>query len=260
MTTDFLDAIPLWAVFGTTVLLILVATEAGFRAGRRRSEKSYEDNEAQIISMTSAQFALLAFVLAFSFSMAANHFNERKKIVVEETNAIETAYLRTSLVAGPQGENIRALLLEYTTVRMAAGQKDKLAAVLQRSSELQAKIWHEIEQLASTGQATVYHSLLVQAVNEVFDVHQDRISAGLRNRLHATIWGALYTVLMLSMAGVGFHFGVKGARSVIPSAALALSFSMVMFLIADLDRPRSGIITSDNSSIAELYERLSQSP
>ena len=260
MIVDFLDYIPLWTMFGTTVLLILLATEVGFRAGRKRSKTAYQDNEAQIISMTSAQFALLAFILAFSFSMAANHFNDRKKIVLEETNAIETAYLRTSLVAGPQVENIRALLLEYTAVRKAAGQKDKLAAVLRESSELQAKIWYEIEQLASTGQATLYHSLLVQAVNEVFDVHQERISAGLRNRLHTTIWGVLYTVLMLSMTGVGFHFGIKGARSVMHSAALALSFSMVLFLIADLDRPRSGVITSDNSSIAELYERLSQSP
>ncbi len=77
MTVDFLDYIPLWTMFGATVLLILLATEAGFRAGRRRSKTAYQDNEAQIIAMTSAQFALLAFILAFSFSLAAGHYSDQ---------------------------------------------------------------------------------------------------------------------------------------------------------------------------------------
>jgi hypothetical protein len=38
MTTDFLDAIPLWAVLGVTVLLVLVATEAGFWAGQKHGK------------------------------------------------------------------------------------------------------------------------------------------------------------------------------------------------------------------------------
>jgi hypothetical protein len=260
MTTDFLDSIPLWAMFGATVLLVLVATEVGFWAGQLRSKKAYEHNEAQITAMTGAHLGLLAFILAFSFGMAASHYDDRKKIILAETNAIETAYLRTSLVADPQGENVRALLYEYTALRMDAGKKDRLTAVLQGSSELQKKIWHEMEQLASAGQVTPFHSLLVQAINEVFDLHEERVFVGIRNRIPATIWVALYTVLMLSMMGVGFHFGIKGARSPVPSASLALSFSMVLFLIADLDRPRSGLVTSDQSQMIELYERFNQPP
>ena len=82
-------------------------------------------------------------------------------------------------------------------------------------------------------------SLLVQSINQVLDLHEKRVSAGLRNRIPPSIWVALYVVLLLSMVGMGFHSGMKGSRSPVPSAALALSFSMVLFLIADLDRPNT---------------------
>ena len=82
---------------------------------------------------------------------------------------------------------------------------------------------------------------------------------GVGNRIPQTIWIALYAILLFSMIGMGFHSGIKGARSPIPSAALALSFSIVLFLIADLDRPRSGILRADQSMIVELSERLEQS-
>jgi len=260
MTDDFLGAIPLWAMFCGTVLLVLLATELGFWGGQRRSKTAYENNEAQITSMTGAHLGLLAFIMAFSFSVAASHFDGRKRIILTETNAIETAYLRASLVADPPGENIRTLLIDYTELRKDGVKKDTVTAILQGSSDIHTKIWHEIEQLATTEQATVYHSLLVQAVNDVFDLHEERVYLGKRMVIPAIIWIALYSVLLLSMAGVGFHFGIKGARSPVPSAALALSFSMVLFLIADLDRPRDGILTTDQSSMVELYERLNASP
>jgi hypothetical protein len=260
VTTDFLDSILLWALFGATVLIVLTATEVGFWAGQKHSKKTREHNEAQVTSMTGAHLGLLAFFIAFSFGLAAKHFDDRKSIILAEANSIETAYLRTKLVAGPQSENIRTLLLEYTALRLQAVEKDKQTAVLQGSSQLHTEIWHEIEQLVSTGQTTPIVSLLVQAINNVFDLHGERIFVGIENRIPTVIWISLYTVLTLSMGGVGFLFGLKGSRSVIPSTALALSFSMMLYLIADLDRSRSGLVISDQTPMVELYERLNQSP
>ncbi len=60
------------------------------------------------------------------------------------------------------------------------------------------------------------------------------------------------------MLGMGFHSGIKGSRSPVPSAALALSFSMVLFLIADLDRPISGLVQPDQTMMIELGERFQQ--
>ena len=131
MTTDILDSLPLWAMFCGTILMILCATEVGYWAGQRQSEKAYEHNEAQITAMTGAHLGLLAFMLAFSFSMAAGNFEARKKVLLAETSAIETAYLRTSLVENPPRDNIRALLREYTALRGDATGLGLLAQPLQ---------------------------------------------------------------------------------------------------------------------------------
>ena len=256
MLIEFFDNIPLWGAIVLTIVVVWVATEAGFIAGRFHSKKPGFDSDSQITSMSGAHLGLLAFIMAFSFSMAASNFEDRKQITMQESNAIETAYLRTTLIAEPQGENIRALLRQYTALRSDAEDKDKLPVILSESLELQARIWHEIEEMTSAGQFTVKHSLLVQAINEVFDLHEERVFVGLSKRIPSVIWIVLYTVLFLSMVGLGFHSGVKGARIQVPGAALALSFTIVLFLIADLDRPRTGLVKTDQSTIIELSERL----
>ena len=258
MVAGFIDKIPLWGVLFTTIFVVWVAIETGFWSGFKLGRKPGFDNETQIASITGAHLALLAFMLAFTFSQAASHNNDRKIVILDEANAIETAYLRTYLISEPRGKNIRALLREYTALRAAAGDADKAAQILSESTTLQNQIWNESEALADDNQFTVKHSLLVQAINELFDLHEQRVFAGVRNRIPKTIWAALYAILLLSMIGMGFHAGIKGSRSPIPSAALALSFSLVLFLIADLDRSRSGVIRADQSNIIELKQRLEQ--
>lgn len=256
MLIEFFDNIPLWGAIVLTLVVVWVATETGFQAGRFQSKKTGFDGDSQISSMTGAHLGLLAFILAFSFGMAASNFEDRKQITLQESNAIETAYLRTTLIAEPQGKNIRALLRQYTTMRINVGDKNKETVILTDSVELQNQIWHEIENMASGGQFTVKHSLLVQAINDVFDLHEERVFVGLKKRIPSVIWIVLYAVLLLSMVGLGFHSGIKDSRIQVPGTVLALSFTIVLFLIADLDRPRTGLVKTDQSSFSELRERL----
>ena len=46
-----------------------------------------------------AVFALLGLLLAFAFSGANSRFDDRRKLIVEEANAIGTAYLRLDVLA-----------------------------------------------------------------------------------------------------------------------------------------------------------------
>jgi hypothetical protein len=258
MIRELIDSMPLWGVLVTTIFIVWMATEVGFRVGVNRSAGQGLNNETQISSMTGATLGLLAFLLAFTFSMAAGHFDVRKKIVLEETKVISTAYLRAGLIAGEQSDTIKALLREYTVLRGSVGGENDVTVIIRKSETLQTQMWKEIEALTAGEKLTVIHSLLIQSINKIFEVHEDRISAGLHNRIPPSIWVALYVVLLLSMLGMGFHSGIKGSRSPVPSAALALSFSMVLFLIADLDRPASGLVKPDQTMMIELGERFQQ--
>jgi hypothetical protein len=70
------------------------------------------------------------------------------------------------------------------------------------------------------------------------------------------IWVSLYLLLVFSMLGVGYFSGIKGQRSPLANTALRVSFSIVMFLIADLDRPRERLVKPDRSLMKELSLRM----
>ena len=256
MVRELLDSVPLWEALLITVVLVLAANEFGFRLGGARKDKHEKEGDSQVISMTGAHLGLLAFILAFSFSMSASHFNERKQFLLDEVNAIETAYLRAGLVAGAEGAKIQSLLASYAKTRIAPDSPEKVAIVVQKSELLQDEIWAEIVEISKKEKLTVMHSLLVQAANEVFDMHEKRLYAGFNNRIPANIWAALYVILILSMIGMGFSAGLTGKRSPVASFALAMSFSMVMYVIADLDRPDSGLMRGDQTIIMKLAQRL----
>ena len=103
----------------------------------------------------------------------------------------------------------------------------------------------------------LWYAISMSAINKVFDVHERRVAAGLRNRVPPTLWATLFLLLPLSMIGIGYFSGIKGARNPIASTGLALSFSLVIFMVADLDRPSSGLMMADRSAITDLEKRIS---
>jgi hypothetical protein len=261
MLRALLVSTPLWAIMLVTITLLLLAIELGFRTGGYRKDKRNKEGNSQVISLTGAHLGLLAFILAFSFSMSAGHFGKRKELVLEEVNAIETAHLRAELVGEPHRTQIKTLLADYTVARAASQNADAttIARFISDSEAIQANIWTVVEQLSQKDKVTVMDSLLVQAINEVLDLHNDRIYAGLNSRIPINIWAALYVILILSMTGMGFSMGLSGNRSPVSSMSLALSFSMVMFVIADLDRPTSGLVQTDQSLMIKLSKQLNPS-
>ena len=77
---------------------MLLCLEVGRRIGLRRRAKAAGGAVAGSGAMEGAVFALLGLLVAFSFSGAATRFDARRQLIVEETNAVGTAYLRLDLL------------------------------------------------------------------------------------------------------------------------------------------------------------------
>ena len=253
-----LDVIPLPSIFVVTVLVVLVAIELGFRIGRwrRDTQEGLAESEAQLSAMSGAHLALLAFIMAFSFSMAAGHYQDRRELIMEDANAIGTAYLRTQLIDAPESERIASTLLEYLEVRATVKTLDDAPHMISESERLQELMWQDVQNLVQRQAPNVTHSLLIQSLNEVFDIHELRIAAGLKKRIPRSLWLFLAALLTLSMLGIGYFSGAKGSRNPIASTGLALSFSIVLLLIADLDRPTGGTLRADQGPMLLLLEQL----
>jgi hypothetical protein len=256
MIRELMDSLPLWSILLLTMAAVLVAIEVGYRTGRWRNRHHAFDSEGLLSAMTGAHLGLLAFIMAFSFSMAAGHNSDRKKFILDETNIIATAHLRAQLLQQPYADDIGSLIREYTHLRTTIRSGVDPQQLIADSEALHRQLWQQARIMLNQQEADEVNALMIESLNSLFDVHEKRVAAGLRNRIPPSIWVALFTLLVLSMAGIGYFSGVKGHRNPIASTGLALSFAMVLFLTADLDRPTSGLVQANSGIMVDLEKRL----
>jgi hypothetical protein len=242
---------PVWALFWAIVALVLVSIEAGHRLGVYRRGRSEREKDAPVGAMVGSTLGLLAFMLAFTFGMASSRYDTRKSLVLDEANAIGTTYLRAAMLPERSGE-VRALLRRYVDVRLEAVQSGNAADGIRQSEELQGQLWSHAVTVGQQHPESIVAGLFVQSLNEVIDLHAKRVTAGLRNRIPAAIWFGLFVLAVLSLASMGYHGGLVGAGRSLAAIAVALAFSAVIALIADLDRPREGFLQVSQQALADV--------
>ena len=133
--------VPIWGFFIGTLLLVLVSVEAGYRWARYRQTRSQQEKEAPVGAMVGATLGLLAFLLAITFAMAADSFHARRVALLDEVNAIRTAYLRTDLIVEPQRTEVRKLLAEYVDQRLHWVGVGDHTQPSHSSQELHDRLW-----------------------------------------------------------------------------------------------------------------------
>jgi hypothetical protein len=202
-----LDWLPLWALFGITIALILLVVETGFRIGRWRQRRAEHEREAPVGAIIAAGLGLLAFLLAFTFGLAASRFDTRRELVLDEANAVGTTYLRAALLPEPHGSKIREMLRDYVDARLEAVEPGKTVSARASSEELHGWLWAQAV-IVGEKKPTPITGLFIQSLNEVIDLHAKRVTLGMRNRIPITIWVALYSTAFLAMAGVGYYAGL----------------------------------------------------
>jgi hypothetical protein len=201
-----IDALPLWALFIVILLVVLFSVEFGYRLGKYRRSRHEQEKEAPLGTMVGATLGLLAFVLAFTFGLAAARFDARRQALLDDANAIGTTYLRAGMLP-ERGEQIRGLLRDYVGIRLEAVQSDNVPEAIRRSEDIQQKVWTEAETVGQKSPSSIVVGLFVQSLNQMIDLHAARMQAGLRSRIPGAIWLGLFAVAALSLATMGYHAG-----------------------------------------------------
>jgi hypothetical protein len=251
---------PLWGVFLATVVVIVAAIRLGHRIGKWEHARRGTKPEAST-AMVGATMGLLAFMMAFTFNSAAGRHDARKALVVDDANAIERTWLRADFLEEPQRTEMRRMLREYVDLRVRATTTNmdvKLA--LAKSDSLHDRMWDIASEVAQKAPGSIMGGLFVEALNDMFDVQLKRVTVGVRNRVPATIWFALYALTAVGMLMMGIQTGLGGVRHAGSELALALALSIVLYLIADLDRPGEGLVHVSQQAMTELQARLDRHP
>lgn len=250
------DFLPLWAVYVVTVILFLLAVEAGFRLSKIIQRRGPDKAESNVGALSAATLALLAFLMAFITGAAVNVFSARRQAVVAEANAIGTAYLRAGYLPDPYGPESRQLLAEYVDQRLAALDETLLAQAIARSEEIHTELWTRAEALARESPSPMT-ALYVSSLNEVIDLHTERINVSLVARLPWGLVLGLYLMAILALALVGMHAGYAEKRNMIAIMAFILTLAVVFYLLADLNRGNEGLLRVSQQAMLDLQRQVS---
>ena len=252
-----LDQSPLWAVYVVTVVLALVFAEIGFRLALWLQRRDPDSGTTPISgTVVGGMLGLMAFLLAFCIGIVINQHNGRKAMVVEEANAVGTAYLRAGFLGESDRDLSRNLLREYVEIRLAvAADESVLESTLTRSEEIHGELWSIVEDNVHQGQDSDIMALLVASINDVIDVHSLRLAA-VALRLPELLWLVLYAATMLSFLLVGISSGADGKRDPLAILLFALALVAVLMIIVDLDRPQQGVLTVSQTALSDLLRQM----
>jgi hypothetical protein len=257
LTYQPLDALPILMVFLLTVGLLLLSIEAGYYLGKRIQKRWPDHSESGVGVMVGASLAFLGFMLAFITGVAVNIFIQRMQLVVTEANAIGTTYLRAGYLDEPYSSDSRRLLSEYVDWRLKALDRSQLETAITRSEQIHTQLWSIAETVARLSPVPTI-SLYISSLNEVIDLHAERVAMELRIRVPPTILLALYLVAILTMVLIGIHGSYSEKRNYLALIMMVLILAMVFILIIDLDRSQHGLLKIPHQPLLDLQKQIQQ--
>jgi hypothetical protein len=231
-------------LFAGIILFLMLGRRLGRRALQRTGEIP-----SNIGSLETAVFALMGLLIAFTFSGAAQRFDQRRVAVVDEANAIGTAWLRVDLVPVPAQAGIRDSMRAYVDARIATYRKlpDVQAAREEsaRAYKLQSVIWKQAVAAVRLPEARPNAELLLMpALNQMFDIATARVATTQIHPHHA-IFGMLMGLALAAALLAGYQSAGNKASDWVHKISFATIISLTVYVILDLEYPRLGWIRLD---------------
>jgi hypothetical protein len=237
--------------------------EIGRRLAARRLKDARGAGEG-ITAVDGAVFGLLGLLIAFTFSGASARFDTRRQLIVEEANAIGTAYLRLDLLPAAAQPPLRDSFRRYLDSRLAVYQKlpDIAAAKreLAESNRLQREIWREAVYAVRAEDAPPAAAiLLLSALNAMIDITTTRTMA---TQMHPPMVVFVMLVGLALAASLLAGYGMAGSkmRSWFHMLGFALAIATAVYVILDLEYPRLGLIRVDafDQALVDLRESMNR--
>ncbi len=240
--------------FTSTVLAIAVGLflgmvlllEIGRRIGIKRLQQDPEGARAGIGAVEGSVFGLLGLLIAFTFSGAASRFDVRRQLIVEETNAIGTAYLRIDMLPADAQPAVRELFRQYLDTRIEAYRKlpniQAAKEELAKAAETQNAIWKQAVAACRTSSSPQAAMLVLPSLNQMIDITTMRSMA---TQMHPPM--IVFVMLgIMALAGAliaGYGMASGRSRNWLHVLCFAAIMAITVYVIIDIEYPRVGLIT-----------------
>ena len=244
------------------ILAMLVLYGVGFWLGKRLRT---EDCQPREFKFDDASLALLGLLLAFTFSMSLGKHDQRRIMVVSDSNAIGDFYTCASLLNDPMRTKLQTVIRDYTEFRLdlvlkarERGTPSSEAAVeraLQRIQQTQGQMTELVAQAVSEG--TPIAVPLANTLNEMTSQHAARLAAA-RDKLPPTIVLLLFAAALASTMLVGRQQGATGKPQLAATLSFIILVGFVVYVILDLNQPGKGLITVSQEPLERLLSSMAR--
>jgi hypothetical protein len=254
--TRFLTEVDAWVTAAVLAAAMLAAWGAGWWKGRRLTR---ENRAGPPSKFTEASLALLGLLLAFTFSISLAKHDERRQMVVTDSNAIGDFYTCASLVKEPARARLQGVIREYAERRLALARQPLDDVTLEKSLA-------DIQEMHNRMQTLVGEALdagtpvavpLVNTLNEVTSSHAARLAAW-RDRLPLSIVALLFLTTLVAMALMGTQQGAAAEWHPWAMVGFVVLVSLVVGVTLDLNQPRRGLITVSQEPMRRVLSGMGQ--
>jgi len=229
-----------------------VSAWIGGSFGKRKLDQ--DESRDEFMFLLGGTLTLLGLIIGFTFSMAVNRYDQRKNYEEQEANAIGTEYVRADLLPATDAAKVRILLESYLDQRILqykTRNRQELRQIDAQIAQLQTQMWLAVAK-PGAGQLSPVTALAISGMNDVLN-SQGYTQAAWWNRIPVAGWVLMAIISVFCNVLVGY--GANGKRAFL-FMILPITLSISLFLIADIDSPRNGLIRVHPQNLESLAESL----
>ena len=248
-----------WLLGLLTAFLLSGAIEAGYQTGVRFRVPEDPNRKEQMEAIRDGLFILVGLLFGLTLALAAPRFAERRSLLVNEANAIGTAYLRTETLPQPNRDRAQQLLRQYVDTRLevdgAGWDRARLSQATDRAKRIQEQLWEDVIEVTKSDRSAISVAYM-NSLNQVIDLYEERLSS-FENRIPRSVWLLIFLVSLIALFTRGLT--VSG-RFWLTLVLAPITVAIVVALIADLDSPGRGLIRLDQGAMLRLKADMSSRP
>ena len=227
---------------------LVVCLEIGYRVGAKRV-KTIPNAFEGFGAIEGAVFGIFGLLLSLSFFGAASRLDARRQLIVNEANAIASAYMRVDLLPNTEQPEVRRLFRDYLDQRIRISESSNEAQALSetpKATKLEQAIW--LRAISATKSGAPGVPLLLPALNQMTEVASAKAIA-VQTHLPTLVFYFLLAAALLSGLVAGFGMA-RGQRNWLSVLAYASIVTLTMYVMLDMEYPRAGLIRIGAADLA----------
>jgi hypothetical protein len=230
-----------WLVAVALAGMMLLGWAFGWWIGHRNPA---DPDEKSVGRFVDGSTALLGLLLGFTFAMALGKHDQRRLLIISDSNSIADFFTCASLLKDPPRAPLQDAIRQYVDIRVNLFRVRTDRATIDKAIADMEKLQQRMTSL--TGEAvdsgTPIAMPLVNTLNNLTSSHSSLLAA-MRDRLPFAVLVLLFVAAIVSTILVGRHHGARHKPHVAGTICYVLLVSLSVCVILDLNQPARGFVT-----------------